>query len=291
MTKFLMLIFVSIISLTPIVTQAAIDIKLAERFYVVGATSPPPVQMEVTITGPIERKDTATLVDYYKELTEPQKSSHPLLVRCHDCAGRTHVNIVIDSTGGDADAALEIGKFLLALGHFGKVSVRANGQCLSACVFILAGAQTRYVSPGAKVGIHRPYLRNAIQTDPIKMKALYEKLTEQLRDFFEKAGIDTKLADQMMRIPPEKVLILSRDQLNSYGLAESNVAIQETMAMREALDLKISREELAKRKAYADRICRYDDCESIRTKTGMTEACMRYTMCIINAKKNPVPDQ
>lgn len=300
-----------VLSLSPSLAAENLSIK-TDCYYIAGDTFT--TTLNVNIKGVIEPDAATKIIELYKALTAPKrpvvKGKNPLIVGdpaeidalinnksiprpgiCANVPQRTFVNVELDTPGGDVDASLAIGKFLLSLGHLGKAVVNTNSKCLSSCVFILAGAQDRYVNKAAKVGIHRPYLRNAIQTDPAQMKVMYDKLTEQLRDFFEKAGIDTKLADQMMRIPPEKVLILSRDQLNSYGLAESNVAIQETMAMREALDLKISREELAKRKAYADRICRYDDCESIRTKAGMTEACMRYTMCVINAKKNPVPDR
>jgi ATP-dependent protease ClpP protease subunit len=287
--KHLALILLSIASLTPIAAQASIKIEEAVRLYVAGNSKPTDPEVIATINGKIENQDAKKLIGYFQELTSPPKELHPLAVRCRDCAGITRVTVIIDSEGGDANAALEIGKFLLSLGHLGSVTIKADAKCLSACVFILAGAQNRVVSPRAKIGIHRPYLRNAIHTNPTQMKVMYEALTRQLREFFDKAGVDNTLADQMMRIPPEKIAILSTAELSDYGLAESSTAIQESMAMKEALALKISREELAKRKAYAERICQYDDCESVRTR--MTDACMRYTICMQNAKENPIPNR
>ena len=60
----------------------------------------------------------------------------------------------LDSSGGNIQAALEIGAILRERGLAALVDRGAS--CMSACEYVLAGAPTRIVNQRAIIGIHRP---------------------------------------------------------------------------------------------------------------------------------------
>lgn len=268
-------------------SEAAASVSIDYRCFadrpddVIKAPSP---NIYATIDGPIEYESAMEVIQYYRNMIN--NTFPPLsFISCTGRPKTTSLHITLNSTGGDLEAALEIGKLLLSLGHLGSVEVAADARCLSSCVLILAGAQSRSVHPKAKIGIHRPYLRNAIKTDPPKMKKQYDEIARQLKTFFKNAGVEEQLADHMMRIPPEKMAMLSRDQLLNYGLAESSPAIQEAEAMNEAIYYGISRQELARRIAYAERVCPKDDCATLSSK------CIDRGICMGLIKGRPLPGE
>ena len=61
--------------------------------------------------------------------------------------------LILDSTGGEVEEAMELGFYIRSRG----INTEVRGQCLSACVYLLAAGPQRQVSSGARVGIHRAW--------------------------------------------------------------------------------------------------------------------------------------
>ncbi len=59
--------------------------------------------------------------------------------------------VILDSNGGDGDAAIEIGKILRSY----HAHVFVSEKCGSACIFTFAGGEFR-TSPPSSIGIHKP---------------------------------------------------------------------------------------------------------------------------------------
>ena len=72
-------------------------------------------------------------------------------------------SVLIESPGGNVDASMAIGNLL----RENRVSmiVPKGGQCASACVLIFAGAVRR--TAFGKIGIHRPYLNQGVNSPPV----------------------------------------------------------------------------------------------------------------------------
>jgi hypothetical protein len=128
------------------------------------------------------------------------------------------VGYEINSQGGDVNAAIAIGRmFRKERAH---LQVNENSVCISACVLILAGAVERPVS-GA-IGIHRPYLRTTPQ-QPLtanQVKDAYRTMLQDIRLYLREMNVSERLADDMLATEPERVHILTKAELKSYGNSE-----------------------------------------------------------------------
>lgn len=179
-------------------------------------------------------------------------------------AGDKGYMISLNSVGGDLMAAIEIGK--LARKIKAMVMVDSGANCMSSCVFILAGGLGRIVE--GQVGIHRPYDPYAKEASEVAVKSYYARLRQVATDFLDSVNIDKNLYDAMMRIPPEQIRILSENELSVYGLSSNDPYFEEASAISEAKKYGISRLEYAKRKALQSERCPYPEDNDISTDAG-----------------------
>ncbi len=125
---------------------------------------------------------------------------------------RVFETLRISSVGGLVDEALSAGRWLRASGK----SVEAVEDCLSACVFVLAGGQQRQAGSGARIGVHR-FKSDDIVDAAFAMEAAQEKSSEVLQ-YLETMGIASDLFHAMARIPADSMEILSADDLMKWRL-------------------------------------------------------------------------
>ena len=157
----------------------------------------------------------------------------------------------LNSPGGDVEVAIAIGR---QLRRFQAHAITYNqGKCLSACVFILAGAVKRSLSN--TVGIHRPYSSNTDQKDYQVTQASQRRLAKLAKEYLEEMNISASMYDAMVTIPPEKMRLLSEAELESYGLLEVDPVQQELEDAFEARKYSISKVEFLKRKAEVNVVC------------------------------------
>jgi hypothetical protein len=170
--------------------------------------------------------------------------------------------VYLDSPGGDVAAALEIGRILRREGM--SATVERGAHCMSACVFVLAGAEKRRID-GA-VGIHRPRKVDIPNEpiDPSKVIKEYEDSSDTERIYLKEMGVSTTLVDEMLRFEPDNIRVLTRPELEKFGLGESPAGpeVQKLAAMKEALILKtaqayrLSRNEYMRRDALIEHTCK-----------------------------------
>ena len=128
------------------------------------------------------------------------------------------LHLDVDSEGGEIFSAMEIGRLLRKASA--SLSVPRGSRCISACVLVMMGATTRSVGGNARLGIHRPSLRDV--DDP----ALVDTMKESM-DFY--AGEMTgshRIVDDMMTIPSESVRYLTPGELAGYGIAVTVIRTQ-----------------------------------------------------------------
>ncbi len=169
-----------------------------------------------------------------------------------------HRVIFLNSAGGNLDAAMDLGRILRKLGTVAIVS--PDHVCASACVFVLAGSNNRTV--GGKVGIHRPYQSRDDATTAEEQKTFYSSLGNKVKEYLNEMNINPALYDDMIRISSDSVKFLSEQDLERYGLSEMDPYTEEADSAYQAKELKISKQELLKRKAKIDR-----DCQRYMNKT------------------------
>jgi hypothetical protein len=91
----------------------------------------------------------------------------------------------------------------------------AAGECFSACVYALVGASARHVAERARVGIHAR--RPAPDAPKVSLERSEEIFLGSKRYMLE-MGVDPGLVDAAQKIPPERMHILSREELSRYGI-------------------------------------------------------------------------
>ncbi len=87
-------------------------------------------------------------------------------------------------------------------------------------------------------------------------KQNYERLEAQIKGFLRDVNIPPELFDHMMRIPPEKVKYLSKDELQRYGLNENDPYQDAARVAAVAKNMGITTEELLKRQARVNAECK-----------------------------------
>lgn len=159
--------------------------------------------------------------------------------------------IILNSSGGDVETALSMGKVIRI--DRASVSVPDGATCLSSCVFILASGVIRYV--GGVVGIHRPFAIDDTDTDFKSQKRKYSKLEKDIKLYLKAMNIPVSLYDDMFRIPPHKIVLLSKEELRNYGLNEDDPYEDAARIAAVAKILGISSKELIQRQALANAKC------------------------------------
>lgn len=183
-----------------------------------------------------------------------------------------HPIILLDSPGGDVHAAIELGRILrrtstTAMVYNGKV-------CMSACVFVLAGAADRTI--GGKVGIHRPYQPSDKIVSADQQKRFYLQIENEVKTYLGDMNVNPSLWDDMIKISPGNIKILSDDELERYGLSGTDPYIEEARSTGEANSLRISKQELLMRRASIEKEC------NKYIKKGVRGPNMEFGTCAVS---------
>jgi len=185
--------------------------------------------------------------------------------------------ISLDSPGGDVQAAIEIGRILRKENR--DAVVDRNAVCASACVFALAGAPYRLVA--GKVGIHRPFLPNDTVVDPTKQKERYKVWEREVKSYLEEVNVNPALYDDMLRISPGSIRFLSSSELERYGLSGADPYVQEAGLANSANLLRISKQELLKRRARIEAEC----VSKIAEEYGACAVAIEYGITLAEYKR------
>ncbi len=133
-----------------------------------------------------------------------------------EAAGSKPPFVFLHSRGGDVDAAIALGHRLRRMAATAVVG--EDAECLSACVFVLAGAAQRTVAPKAKVGIHQPYLVPSPKRSRSEVRREYDRLSVVARTFLVEMNVPAALYDAMNLVPSDRMQMLSSAELSKYGL-------------------------------------------------------------------------
>jgi hypothetical protein len=194
--------------------------------------------------------------------------------------------VVVTSTGGDVDAALKIGEMIranhldVAVGwtYFGGCAphqkdckppkeqksvyrghvMPGHGFCVSACAFILAAGDKRYMGEGSLVGVHQisrtitrekvSYYeryrivkgkkqilsRKVVSRKPVKSYVSTEldrRLEKKLNGFFTKMDVDKSLLGLFNKAPPTSMYMLTRLEAKNTKLVTDHTSAADLVAV------------------------------------------------------------
>jgi hypothetical protein len=162
--------------------------------------------------------------------------------------------IRINSRGGNVDEALLIGREIRK-NSFG-VLVLENSQCLSSCVFILASGVNKMVM--GTVGIHRPYftyIQEGKTADEIR--SMRDSLSQRIKSYLNYMDVPESLLDEMLSYPPEKLKVLSAQDLIKFRLTGADATQDEIDTASQANFYNLTSAEYRKRYEEASAKCSY----------------------------------
>lgn len=171
----------------------------------------------------------------------------------------------LNTTGGSVDSALKIGSFLRKKDAL--ASVPRSAICMSSCVYILAGATHRSVE--GTVGIHRPYKPDDQVSTADAQKIKYKNIGDQIIKYLRDVNIPVRLYEDSLVISPDRMKILSANELQAYGLNENDPYADEADAVKAAQKAGITRKEFGEREIRARQGCKYVEATSQSTKDEM----------------------
>ena len=127
-------------------------------------------------------------------------------------AGQARVGqMQLNSTGGDLEAALAIGRLMREMSFDSLVLPR--GACHSACVFVLAAGVDKVVK--GEVGIHRPYFP---QIAAAEVGPALRAVKAEAEAYLDEMNIPTRLVEDMFSVDPAAMRILTEAELGAYRL-------------------------------------------------------------------------
>ncbi|MFC6182983.1 COG3904 family protein [Pseudoxanthomonas japonensis] len=146
-----------------------------------------------------------------------------LVTRVADIAGRMGIHkriLDLDSAGGQVEDAIRAGDAIGAGGW--TIWVREGSVCHSACVFVLGAGDNRMIS--GKVGVHRIIRMSSTATTRAELNEELRGVYDRVKDYLSRNGVAVAVADLMMTVPNRRLRLLSKDELQEYGLDGTNAA-------------------------------------------------------------------
>ena len=152
-------------------------------------------------------------------------------------------SVSLAGSGGDVDAAMELGRVLRKLGV--STLVEHGDQCLSSCVFAFMGGDRRTVA--GRIGIHRPYFSSTRKVPD--RRAYYRQLQKKLQQYIEELDFPPSLYEAVMAAPPESISILTAADLKRFYLQGMSPSTEDEVDAAAAGNLGISVAEYLRQKA------------------------------------------
>ena len=119
--------------------------------------------------------------------------------------------VLLNNIGGSAPEAMRIGRLLRETGF--DVLVPSDGVCQGSCIYLLAAGHRKSVR--GHVGLHRPYFPSG---DSALAQAAHQGQHYSPAAYFREMNVPARLADDMQRIEPHRMRVLSAEELAGYGL-------------------------------------------------------------------------
>lgn len=147
---------------------------------------------------------------------------------------RFHSVVILSSPGGVVEASMMLGRMFRATNVLAIVAKPAAGsqagmrlapaRCYSACVYALMGAAKRVVPPQSSVGIHRMHLddrgRAAVAGVPARRVYGTPAWVQRLSNYAAEMGVSPDLISTAETIQPEKIRVLTQEELQRWRLAQ-----------------------------------------------------------------------
>jgi hypothetical protein len=136
------------------------------------------------------------------------------------------LTVLLSSAGGDVLAAMELGEEVRK--QWASTAVDDDGECLGACVLVLAAGVRRTPAPH-KVGLRRLNLeeREFASISRDRAKQNYTALMKSVETYLARMGMPKKLFQEMNQQTSERMLLLDARRLKALGLDGSDPSYEQ----------------------------------------------------------------
>jgi len=132
-----------------------------------------------------------------------------------------------------------------------------------------------------RLGIHRPFDTEVGAKPQDRADTQFKVMAAKLRAYLAEMNIPERLADEMIRTPPESVRFLTREEAEQYGLLGDDPAYADMEVSAKANKLGISKVEYYERQTRYESECRplLINCSQALLLSQSQEPCNRYYQC------------
>lgn len=132
-------------------------------------------------------------------------------------------------------------------------------------------------------GVHRPYFENLNPNSTnSEIKAMREEIKKIINKYFNEMDISESIIDEMLSIEPNKIKILSADELTKYRITVMDANHEEKMIAEEAQRYNITSGIYRQRKAITDKKCGYFHVAAREKRLPEFWKCEKMTMLNIS---------
>jgi hypothetical protein len=142
----------------------------------------------------------------------------------------SHMVVYIDSTGGDLEAGIGIGRQIRHYGLWTDVGSyvleqtdpskplvprkRAQGRCMSAATMVYLGGRLRFFSEGSRFGVHRFSFKNPLPEHIGESQKLSAKIASYVSD----SGVSPEFLELSSATDAKEINLISEQQLKKLGI-------------------------------------------------------------------------
>jgi hypothetical protein len=173
----------------------------------------------------------------------------------------------LDSEGGDADAAMEIGRLVRRAQGF--IQILPYKKCYSSCALIFMAGSIRINIDGV-LGLHRPYLAGSPSAGADLEKKVPQMLAD-LKRYVEEMRVTPTFYEKMVNTEPSSMILLGYKETKALVPVHDPV-YDEQLTAAKAQIYGIATDEARKRDARADKKC--SSLKDSKEKSTCQEAVM-----------------
>ncbi len=118
--------------------------------------------------------------------------------------------VLLDSIGGSASEAMRMGRLLRETGF--DVVVPATGLCQGSCIYLLAAGHKKTIN--GPIGLHRPHHPSG---ESALARSVHRHERPSPASYFREMNLSNRLAEEMQRIDPQRMKVLTVQELAAFG--------------------------------------------------------------------------
>lgn len=171
-----------------------------------------PSTLRISLSGEMVAGDAEALV------TELEKFEHLPL---------TDINFQFDSPGGSLNEGLLIGRLISILPYDTTASIAGSDRpiCASSCVYSFLGADYRYISENAELGVHQFYMAEKLDGD--EALAIGQELSSKILSYLNDREVDTEFMTDIVSARGNDIVWMDHQRLAELRVVSQGVRKQD----------------------------------------------------------------